>query len=110
MAGPSPGSLFTPRSGVVGPGVPAGDSVTAGISDTRLLCPGLGEAPREGGDWGGTGSLSAAARSNGDDVSTSALEAVELVLIGSEVEEVIVTGGLTGFEAMTVMVDSGVMS
>jgi hypothetical protein len=52
------------RSGVVAAGVPAGESVTAGMSDTRRLCPALGVlAPRLGEAAAGTGSLSAALKS-----------------------------------------------
>ena len=56
------------RRGVVAAGVPAGERVTAGISDTRRLWPDAerpGEvAPREG-EAAGTGSRSAAERSIG---------------------------------------------
>lgn len=53
------------RRGVVpAAGVPAGESVTAGISDTRRLCPGaVMDAPRLGDATGGTGSRSAAVMS-----------------------------------------------
>jgi len=52
------------RRGVVVAGVPAGERVTAGMSDTRRLWPRLGVlAPRLGEVAAGTGSLSAADRS-----------------------------------------------
>jgi hypothetical protein len=59
------------NNGTVAPGLPAGERVTAGMSETRRLCPkkGLEEVPNEGEAAGGTGSLSATERFIGDWVS-----------------------------------------
>lgn len=88
------------RSGVVAPGVPAGESVTAGMSDTRRLCPGPEEVPSAGEGAAGTGSLSAAERSMGDCVSVIVGSVVDVLVVRLTVKTSEVVGGL---EAMTVI-------
>lgn len=94
------------NKGVVAAGVPAGERVTDGISDTRRVCPDAVDAPKEGEAAGGTGSLSAVERSIGDWVSTLFGSMVELLVVrftatGLEVDEVAIGAG--ALEVITVI-------
>ena len=95
------------NKGVVAAGDPAGERVTAGISDTRRLCPDAVEGPKEGEAAGGTGSLSAAERSIGDWDSTLSGPVIGVSVVRFTVSRCIGPGAL---EVMTVITLPSLMS